>query len=699
MGSTCHTMSKRKRGGKKSEQASPSFEGWQTLSCDDAGLDADEMSELVSIEVLDGGDEPLLRKFEPEAARQKKGKKGAKAEAKAEAITEAEKEAKTAAQLDKEARGKDKLRRYKEKMKRKKEAKRQAAAAGTEQPEEAAAVPKAVAAAKGDKRERPMKKKKKKQAVRVVDEQPEDAEQVMDEWAADGEYRAWLPLGLDNKLLRGVEQLGFVTPTPIQAAAVPIAITTRKDVVGAAETGSGKTLAFGLPVLQRIMQHVEATGSDQLLGLIISPTRELAVQIKDHINAVAAFTGVEVAVIVGGLSQQKQERLLARKPGIVVGTPGRLHSLITDKDPHLSNLDHLLCLVLDEADRLVDQGHFVEITKLIEYISTRQQRADNKVQMLAAKNDTEAVAAPKVSKVQKFLFSATMTLEKRGKSFQAKKVSGVENETLAKLIQRLELRGDPAFVDYSGARSGLKSADKLQESAIQCPNEEKELYLYYFLHSFPGRTLVFVNAVSMVRRLAAILKNLNLPVFPLHADMQQRQRLKNMDRFAREKNIVLIASDVAARGIDVQNVDHVVHFHVPFTADTYIHRCGRTARAEASGTSVVLVSGQEQTAYMNICRVLKKGVGGLELMPIQQKRLPPLRTRLRLAKNLDKEEHSTSKKKADKTWMQRSAEALDIELDDDGDKSDDEFQAKQGRKQAQSIRNELDGLLMEEIPY
>eukprot|EP00658_Telonema_sp_P-2_P013934 TRINITY_DN15281_c0_g1_i2.p1 TRINITY_DN15281_c0_g1~~TRINITY_DN15281_c0_g1_i2.p1 ORF type:complete len:259 (+),score=66.18 TRINITY_DN15281_c0_g1_i2:125-901(+) len=252
-----------------------------------------------------------------------------------------------------------------------------------------------------------------------------------------------------------------------------------------------------------------------------------------------------------------------------------------------------------------------------------------------------------------------------------------------------------SFIDYSG-KAGQADAAQLHEWVIQCPNEEKELWLYNFLFANPGRTLVFVNAVSMVRRISNIFKNLQLPVFPLHADMQQRQRLKNMDRFGTQEHIVLIATDVAARGIDVQNVDHVVHYHVPFNAETYVHRSGRTARAAAEGTSLMLVSGDELTQYRRICHTLGKG-DGLATMELDQGRLPSLRTRLRIAKNLDKQEHGTKKKKVEKSWMEKSAEALDIILDDDGNASDEEYNAKQDKKKADALRRELDQLLRQQV--
>eukprot|EP00656_Telonema_subtile_P016670 TRINITY_DN18824_c0_g1_i2.p1 TRINITY_DN18824_c0_g1~~TRINITY_DN18824_c0_g1_i2.p1 ORF type:complete len:413 (+),score=152.70 TRINITY_DN18824_c0_g1_i2:92-1330(+) len=407
-----------------------------------------------------------------------------------------------------------------------------------------------------------------------------------------------------------------------------------------------------------------------------------------------SFSGLQVAVVMGGMSQQKQERILSHRPAVVVGTPGRMWELMSNEEPHLSQLDKLCCLVLDEADRLVETGHFVGVSNIIEYIANREARAKSAAPVLDPESPPARI---KIAKVQKFLFSATMTLEKKGKGFKARKVSGVQDSTLQQLIKRLDLIQDPIFIDYSGQSKGQADSSQLHEYMLQCTNEDKELNLYNFLFSHPGRTLVFVNAVSMVRRIASILQNLQLPVYPLHADMQQRQRLKNMDRFSSEKHIILIATDVAARGIDVQDVDYVVQFHVPFNAETYVHRTGRTARATAEGTSLVMVSGNEQTQYRTIMHTLGKGAAGLPSIPLDARRLPALKTRLRLAKQLDKQEHGNKKKKVEKTWLQKSAEALDIILDDDGNASDEEFEAKQDKVKEGNLRRELDALLHHDI--
>ncbi|EFJ42527.1 hypothetical protein VOLCADRAFT_31081, partial [Volvox carteri f. nagariensis] len=340
--------------------------------------------------------------------------------------------------------------------------------------------------------------------------------------------------------------------------------------------------------LQRQVPMGPAPQPGPLRALILTPTRELALQVCSHLQVIGRVCGVRVAAIVGGISDVKQARLLAARPAVLVATPGRLWDLIppsTDRHgpraaAHLADLTHLSFLVLDEADRMVAQGH---------YKQQQQQQQRGKKHLL-----------------QTFVFSATLTLP----LFLKKRLrrggggAGGGAATLESLMDRVPFRTSPPprVVDLTPQR---RLADRVAEAAVNCLDTERDEVLYYLLAVHPGRTLVFANAVSAIRRVAALLKALGLPALALHAQQQQRQRLKALDRFRSQPQSVLVATDVAARGLDIPGVTTVVHYQLPASADTYIHRCGRTARGlEGDGISIALVSPAEAARFAGLGRVL-----------------------------------------------------------------------------------------------
>jgi len=510
----------------------------------------------------------------------------------------------------------------------------------------------------------------------------------------------WFSLGLHPTVLRGIADLGFACPTPIQAVCIPPAIQARKDTVGAAQTGSGKTLAFGLPILHQIMTLYESMGPESsgakslgLQALLISPTRELSLQITDHLKQAAKYTCIQIAPVVGGLSQLKQERLLSRRPEIVVGTPGRLWDMFESGEVrHLQDLNDLRFLVFDEADRLIDSGHFDEVANIIGFVAGREARA----KAIQGMPGPTATAVPKVRPVQKYLFSATMTLQMTGKKLSARKVSGVEDDMLQKLLKKMDFRGTPAFIDLSN--KGKSTASGLTEYAMRCTKDEKELHLFSMLSADPGRVLVFVNAISYVRRIVSIFKNLDIPIHALHADMQQKQRLKSMDRFKADPSAVMVATDVAARGLDIDNVDLVVHFHIPRTADTYVHRSGRTARAQKSGSSVAMISAEEVSEFNKLCHRMAWAKDQLPEYPVDRAYFNDLLSRLRIAREIDSIENKSNKAKAEKNWMQKNAEAIGFDIsDDEDDEVDHKWQDKQQNNKIQNLRSQLSFMMKQPL--
>ena len=478
---------------------------------------------------------------------------------------------------------------------------------------------------------------------------------------------AWDPFGLDERIVRGLAKLGFATPTEVQASILPLAILKGRDIVGAAKTGSGKTLAFGLPIIQHILAHCSEASDDEaetappaakkakaskkaakkaaeseseseedesgsgsedehasdasssyssdapelpnrLKALIVAPTRELAVQIVNHLKAIlSGMPGgnrlVQIAPLIGGIAVEKQERLLSYRPHIVVGTPGRLWEVMSEKPhPYLGqrHLMSLRFLVLDEADRMVESGHFREMRKMMDLMNAETD--DHMLQTARRKRQT-------------FLLSATMTLVKEKKKRKGKKAAREEEKkakrkaideargivrageeeldgeeaSVAAIMARLDFQRKVERVDLSGQ---VKIQQRVTETKIECLLEEKDHYLYYFLTQHTGRTLVFVNAITGVNRLTNILRLLRMQAWGIHSQMQQRQRLKNLDRFQAGDTAILVATDVAARGLDIPNVKYVVHYQVPRTADVYIHRSGRTARGPRGLHQDLLVRAQ-----------------------------------------------------------------------------------------------------------
>ncbi|CAG9855924.1 unnamed protein product [Phyllotreta striolata] len=469
---------------------------------------------------------------------------------------------------------------------------------------------------------------------------------------------AWSCFGLPDVILRAIGELGFDDPTPIQSMTLPSAILGRRDIVGAAETGSGKTLAFALPILTGILKLKESAGSEDckpLYALILTPTRELAIQVKNHIVAVAKYTGVNVAVVVGGMAVVKQERILSKEPEIVIATPGRLWELIQQGNSHLSKVDKIKYLAIDETDRMLEKGHFQELNDLLEKINFDKNISKER---------------------QNFVFSATLTLVHELpnylKSKRSKKIGNLTPEQkVQKIVKALGLN-NPKVVDIT---EGKGTSETLTESKITCSIEEKDYYLFYFLKMHPGRTVVFCNSIGCVKRLGALLTLLNCNPLPLHASMQQRQRLKNIDRFTGNENSILIATDVAARGLDIPRIDHVLHYQTPRTSENYVHRSGRTARASREGISVVFIEPTEIPRYIKLCRTLGKA-DDMPSFPVRENVLSAMKKRVNLARDIDKLQLQVKKAGLESGWLQKTIEEADIIADDFNTKYDNKEVSK-----------------------
>ena len=486
---------------------------------------------------------------------------------------------------------------------------------------------------------------------------------------------AWGMIKLNPDLVKGLRLMKFQQPTDIQMRVIPPAIHKRRDIIGAAETGSGKTLAYGLAVLHGLLNRESQENEEGLPALILAPTRELAVQISNHLLKAAIFTSINVVSILGGMSLQRQKRLLSQKPDIIVATPGRFCQWMSEEDDggYLSQLHKSVrFLVLDEADRMVEKGHFKDLTdilKALEPPKVFKQWDDETFELLQENKDVELSenvenGSVKVDR-QTFVFSATMV---RPEMLKSKGMDKSEiDESLESLLKSQitfydKHEGRPLIVNLSSASL---TAATLVESRIECLKDEKDLYVYYFLTRYPGRTIVFVNTIECIKRLKFILEALRVRVFPLHAHMQQRQRLLHLDRFKTTENAILLASDVASRGLDIPNVDHVIHYHMPRTADLYVHRSGRTARAKLGGISVMLCAPEELKSYKMICKLLNKP-GGIPIFAMDDKHLvwAPLAQRVELAQEISRVLHSGQKSNEEDQWLRRMTKDMESDFDD-----------------------------------
>jgi len=352
-------------------------------------------------------------------------------------------------------------------------------------------------------------------------------------------------LPLDPALLEGIRFRGFEATTPVQSAVIPIALSGH-DVIGCADTGTGKTVAFVLPILDRLLraraERPDERGFTRVL--ILAPTRELCVQIEDDVQGFTYHTDLTSVAVYGGVGMDAQERALRAGVDIVVATPGRLMDHQRNGAVDFSRVD---ILVLDEADRMMDMGFWPDVRRIVSTLPS----------------------APR----QTLLFSATMP--------------GDVMKLAAEVVK------DARYVQVGSAGRPAKSITHAVESV---PAAQKTEWLAKFLRRTAGPVLVFVRTKHGAERLARKLAGFGLQAASLHADRTQQQRSAAIEGFRSGRYHVLVATDVAARGLDIDGITHVVNFEVPSSRETYVHRVGRTGRAAATGTALTLVAPEELRA-------------------------------------------------------------------------------------------------------
>jgi ATP-dependent RNA helicase DDX24/MAK5 len=540
--------------------------------------------------------------------------------------------------------------------------------------------------------------------------------------ASETDMSAWSSLNLSSETLASLSKLKFSQPTPIQSAVIP-EIISGHDVIGKASTGSGKTLAFGIPILEHYLASLprrtnsskKASQQTPPLALILSPTRELAHQITSHLEALcsgASLEGPSIATLTGGLSVQKQQRLLSHA-GIVIGTPGRLWEVISSGHGLLKLFKQIRFLVVDEADRLLSEGHFKEVEEILNVLEREDEDEDD---------SSDAAPKPENQERQTLVFSATFHKGLQQKLAGKGKAGGElmdKQESMEYLLKKLRFREEkPKFIDVNPVS---QMASGLKEGLIECAGTEKDLYLYALLLYHPNkRTLIFTNSISAVRRLTPFLQNLNLPALALHSQMPQKARLRSIERFTAQDGSILVATDVAARGLDIPGVQLILHYHLPRAADTYVHRSGRTARGDSSGSSILLCAPEEAAGVRRLVAKVhvrsnaedkKKGTYFMRSLDIDRRVVSRLKPRAVLAKQLADTTIAKEKKNHEDDWLRAAAEDLGVEY------VSEEFEAEvtgrrgrgNGRKkkerearsmskgEVQVLRAELKGLLSQRV--
>jgi ATP-dependent RNA helicase RhlE len=359
-------------------------------------------------------------------------------------------------------------------------------------------------------------------------------------------------LSLDERLLRGVRDLGWTDTRPVQSGVIPLALAGH-DVIACAETGTGKTAAFLVPILQRFLGPTRPGHAAATRALVLAPTRELAVQIEDQVQGLTYHTTISSVAVYGGVPMDPQERALRAAGDIIVATPGRLMDHMRHDSTHVAALE---VLVLDEADRMLDRGFWPDVQRILS-------------------------ALPSVR--QTLLFSATMPAE------------------VLKLTK--EFLREPKYVQV-GRRGG--PAQTISHAVQTVAAKDKTQWLARWLREeATGPVLVFCRTKIGAERLASRLSALGIRTAALHADRTQQQRMAAVEGFRTGAYPVLVATDVAARGLDIEGIAHVVNYEVPDTPEAYVHRVGRTGRAESTGSALTLVAPEEARAL----RALEKAVG------------------------------------------------------------------------------------------
>jgi superfamily II DNA/RNA helicase len=364
----------------------------------------------------------------------------------------------------------------------------------------------------------------------------------------------------DDKLLDGLYSMGYNKPTPIQAQAIPL-IQTDKDLIACAQTGTGKTAAFLLPILNKIINTPE--DKRRLNTLIISPTRELATQIDNQVEGLGYFTGVSSISIYGGgdgAAWNQQRKALEEGAEIIIATPGRLIAILQMGAIDFSQLQHL---ILDEADRMLDMGFYDDILKIIKYLPLKRQT---------------------------LLFSATMPPKIR------------------KLAHNILVEPEQLNIAISKPSEGI-----LQQAYLVYDPQKTALLTHILKEGNWGSVIIFASTKESVKKLSSELLHLGLKTKAFHSDLDQKEREEIMRDFKAKTLQILIGTDILSRGIDVEGISLVINYNTPHDPEDYIHRIGRTARAETTGTAITFINDKDQRKFAAIEELIEREIPKLSL--------------------------------------------------------------------------------------
>ena len=367
----------------------------------------------------------------------------------------------------------------------------------------------------------------------------------------NGEATTFAALGLAPELLRVLDNLEFVTPTPIQSQSIPVGMDG-DDIIGIAQTGTGKTLAFGLPILDR---YVRNGNRSRGRALILLPTRELALQVEETLRKVGKTFGLRTAVLIGGAPIRQQQAELRRDPDIIVATPGRLIDHLQQRTVDLRTVD---TLVLDEADRMLDMGFAPQIKQILKAVPEERQT---------------------------LLFSATMPNE----------IVDIAANYMA----------DPVRVEV--ARAG-KAADDVTQELFVVPQDDKNELLAKLMYEYKGTILVFARTRSRASRVCRWLNRAGHNAAEIHSDRTLTQRRAALDGFKAGRYRILVATDIAARGIDVSGIELVLNYDLPDSPEDYVHRIGRTGRAGLSGHAISFAAPDQAGDVRDIEKLIQTAI-------------------------------------------------------------------------------------------
>jgi ATP-dependent RNA helicase RhlE len=368
-------------------------------------------------------------------------------------------------------------------------------------------------------------------------------------------------LKLIEPILKALKTEGYTNPTPIQEKAIPV-ILEKKDLLGCAQTGTGKTAAFAIPILQ-ILHGEKTQGRRNIRSLILTPTRELAIQIGESFTAYGKHTGIKHTVIFGGVPQRAQTDALRAGVEVLIATPGRLLDLMNQK---YINLNHIDIFVLDEADRMLDMGFIHDVKKVIAHLPAKRQT---------------------------LLFSATMPAE----------ISKLADSIL---VNPVKVAVTPVSSTVDSIEQGLYFVDK---------KDKKSLLIHLLKDRSIVTALVFTRTKHGADKVAKDLNKAGILADAIHGNKSQTARQRALSNFKTRKTRVLVATDIAARGIDVEELSHVINFEIPNIAETYVHRIGRTGRAGLSGVALSFCDAEEKDYLKDIYKLISKSIPVIEDHP------------------------------------------------------------------------------------